>query len=76
MFRKKNRSKKFRKFYRKTPVLESLFNKVAGLESEICEIFKNIYFEDHLRTTASGMFYRQILTVRNFSFNFNFAQFH
>ena len=48
-------------------MLESLFNKVAGLESEICEIFKNIYFEEHLRATASGRFYRQILTVRNFN---------
>ena len=50
------------------PVLESLFDKVAGLRScnfikkrlltqvfscEICEIFKNIYFEEHLRMTAS-----------------------
>ena len=30
-FVKKRYSWKFRKFYRKTPVLESLFNKVAGL---------------------------------------------
>ena len=29
-FCKKRCSKKFRKFYRKTPVLESLFNKAAG----------------------------------------------
>ena len=45
---------------------ESLLNKAAGLElyqketltqllsCEICEIFKNAYFEDHLRTAASG----------------------
>ena len=45
--------------------MESLFNKVAGLglqhkgtptqvfSCEICEIFKNTYFEEHLRTTAS-----------------------
>ena len=33
--------------YRKTPVLESLFN------SEYCEIFKSTYFEQHLRTAAS-----------------------
>ena len=47
-------------------MLESLLNKAAGLElyqketltqllsCEICEIFKNAYFEDHLRTAASG----------------------
>ena len=54
--------------FRKTPVLESLFNKVAGLQAcnviiketptqvfscEICETFKNNYFEEHLQTTAS-----------------------
>ena len=37
--------------YRKTPLLESHFN------SEYCkiskEIFKSIYFEEHLRTAAS-----------------------
>ena len=54
----------FCKFHRKTSVLESLFNKVAGLCQSLffnkvaglslfCEIFKNTYFE-HLRTTASG----------------------
>ena len=46
-------------------MLESLFNKVAGLQAfrpvtlfptqvfpcEICETFKNTYFEEHLRTT-------------------------
>ena len=32
--------KKFRQFHMKAPVLESLFNKVAGL----CKIFKNTYF--------------------------------
>ena len=31
----------------KTPVLESLFN------SKYCEIFKSMYFEEHLRTAAS-----------------------
>ena len=47
-------------------MLESLLDKAAGLElyqketitqllsCEICEIFKNAYFEDHLRTAASG----------------------
>ena len=48
-------------------MLESLFNKVACLQRyfketstqvffcEICEIFKNTYFEQHLRTFASGL---------------------
>ena len=47
-------------FHKKTPVLQSLFNKVAGLKAptqlfccEICVIFKNTYFEDYLRTSAS-----------------------
>ena len=51
---KKRCSKKFCKFYRKTPVLKSLFNRVAGQETQTqmfsCgtyEIFKN------LRTAAS-----------------------
>ena len=47
------------KFHRKTSVLESLFNKVVGLQlyyknaptqvfsCEICKIFKNTYFEEH-----------------------------
>ena len=45
-------------------MLESLFDKVAGpqacnfiqkryvISSEICEIFKDAYFAEHLRTTA------------------------
>ena len=85
--------KKFCKFYRKTSVLECLFNKFEGLRPsnvcrcpskkdflkilqnskentclgvsflkkrlqqviscEIWKIFKNTYFEEHLRTTAS-----------------------
>ena len=55
--------------HRKTPVLESLFRKVAGLKAckfikkkaatqvfsrEHCEIFKNIYFEEDLRMAASN----------------------
>ena len=44
---KKSNRKKFRKFHRKKPVFESLFNKVD-------EIFKNTYFAEHLRTTASS----------------------
>ena len=45
------------------PVLQSLLNKVLGtllkrdltevVSYEICEIFKNIYFEEHLPLTAS-----------------------
>ena len=34
----KNSSKNFRNIHRKTPVLESLFNKVAGLQT--CNSFK------------------------------------
>ena len=40
----------------KTPVLELLFNNVADLQGfscEYCNIFKDIYFEEHLRTAAS-----------------------
>ena len=39
VFCKKGALKKFRKFHRKTPMVESLFNKVAGLTP----ILKNIY---------------------------------
>ena len=46
--------KKFRNIYRKTPALESLFNKVTGLKAcEYCEIFKTTYFEEYLRRAAS-----------------------
>ena len=43
-------------------MLESLFNKVTGpkaetlsqvFSSEICEIFRNTYFEEHMQMTAS-----------------------
>ena len=59
---------KFHKFHKISPVLGSLFNKVAGLKAcnfiknrlptqvfscQICQIFKNTYLEEHLRTTAS-----------------------
>ena len=41
--------------YRKTPVLESLFN------SEYCESFKSAYFQGHLQTAASeNMFIKLI----------------
>ena len=60
-------SKRFCNIHRKTPVLELFFNIVAGLEDwncikkrlqhrcffcEYCKIFKNTYFEEHLRTAA------------------------
>ena len=62
--------KTFCKFHRKTPLLESLLNKVEGLEAfayikkrdsntgvfyEISKISENIFFEEHLRTTASDI---------------------
>ena len=55
--------KKFCKIHRKTPVPETLFNKVAGFikkeslaqvfSCEFCEISKNTFFTEHLRTTTS-----------------------
>ena len=65
----KRRSWRFRKIYWKTPVLKSLFNKIAGIltcnyikketsgqvfSCEFSEIFKNTFFTEHLRATASG----------------------
>ena len=41
--------------YRKTPVLESVFN------SEYCEIFKSTYFEEHLQTVASENVFIKII---------------
>ena len=60
---------KFRKIHSKTPVPESLFNKVAGLacnvikketlaqvfSSEFCEISKNIFFHRPLPVAASDI---------------------
>ena len=57
----------FRKFYRKTFVLQSLFNKDAGpglqtyqketptlmFSCKINDILKKIYFQEHLRKTGS-----------------------
>ena len=47
---------KYPNIHRKKPVLESLFDKVAGL-SEIAKFLrtstKNIYEEEHLRKAAS-----------------------
>ena len=51
--------KKMFKFRKKTPVLESIFNisfRLSGMFCEICETFKNIYFEEHLRTTALALY--------------------
>ena len=68
MFCKRRCSWNLRQFHRKTPVLESLFNKSTDLQvynfiknslqhrcfyCETCEIFKNICFDEHLWTTAS-----------------------
>ena len=59
---------KFSQNFRKTRVVKSLFYKVAVLKAgnfpknetatqvfscELCEIFKNTDFEEHMRTTAS-----------------------
>ena len=55
---KKRYSFKFRNIHRKTPVLESLFNKALKetptqvFSCKLCDIFKNIYFEEHLRVAA------------------------
>ena len=66
---KKSFSSKFCNIHRETPVLESLFNKVAGLKTcnlikketptqafsfEHWAIFKYKNFEEHLQTTASN----------------------
>ena len=48
-------------FYRKTPVLESLFN------SEYCEIFKSTYFEEHLRTAASEDMFMKLRKIKIYS---------
>ena len=47
--------------YRKTPVLESLFN------SEYCEVFKNTYFEEHLRTAASENVFMELRKIEIYS---------
>ena len=45
-------SLKFRNIHRERPVLESLFNKIAGLK-EYCDIFEKTYFEEDLQLAAS-----------------------
>ena len=44
--------------YMKTPVLESLFN------SEYCQIFESIYFEEHLRTAASENVFMKLRKIK------------
>ena len=63
-----SRCLKFWNIYRKTPVLESLFNQVPGLQCcniinkrlqhkcfhvNIAKYLENTYFEEHMRTAAS-----------------------
>ena len=52
--------------YRKTPVLESLFN------SEYCEIFKSTYFEEHLRTAASENVFMKLRKIKIYSYTLFF----
>ena len=66
VFCEKRWSGKFRKTHRKTPVLESLFNKIADYRPatllkenptqvfsvEFCELFKNSFCTEHLRATV------------------------
>ena len=62
-------------------MFESLFNKVAGrypshfikketptqvFSREICEIFKNTYFEKHLRTAAFAIIHERVNFTKNF----------
>ena len=47
--------------YRKTPVLESLFN------SEYCEIFKSTYFKEHRPTAASENLFMKLRKIRIYS---------
>ena len=47
--------KNFTNFTRKQLCWSLFFNNAADLRPEICEIFKNTYFEEHLRTNASEL---------------------
>ena len=47
--------------YRKTPLLESLFN------SEYCKIFKSTYFEEHLRTASSENMFMKLRKIKIYS---------
>ena len=64
VFRKKSVLRNFAKFTEKHLCQSLFFNKVAGLRQlcqtlaqviccEFCEMFKNTFFTEHLRTTAS-----------------------
>ena len=60
----------FHNIHRETPVLESVFNRVAGIKAwtlvfscEYGEIFKNNYLEERLRTAASASSCMQIQLV-------------
>ena len=70
MFFKIDVLKNFAKFHRKTPVLQSLFDKVVGLQTcnfikkrleyrcffcEICEFFKNTFFYRTSPVAVSGV---------------------
>ena len=54
----KSSSSKFRKFHRKTQAFSPAFllkkTPIQVISCKICKIFKKNYFEEHLRTTASG----------------------
>ena len=77
--------------HRKTLVLESLFNKVAGLKAcnminketptyvfscAYFEICKNIYFEKHLGTAASKTWSRKVLDFGKIAFSKNEINFY
>ena len=55
MFYKKSYSEELCYIYKKTHVLEFLFNKVAGMKvCEYCAILKKSYFEEHLYIAVSN----------------------
>ena len=58
MFFKIRCSQKFCNIHRKTPVLEFLFNKIAGLQlsCEYCKVFKNSFFHKMPSVAASEKF--------------------
>ena len=79
---------KILQIHRKRPVLESLFNKVAGLKlltlskktpallssSEFCQILINTFFAKYLRTTVSGFTtFSNSLFFQNCSFHDYFS---
>ena len=48
--------------YRETPVLAPLFN------SEYCQIFTGIFFEEHLRTAASEYVLMKVRKIKIYSY--------